>query len=137
MSVLTEKFPGLARYEDPATMPFPQAAAASEKTEVFLDALKKIYDLARQRHCGAFAAGVNFLEWARFNAEADFVEYLDREIVIDDLWAKKAPIEMFTNALRNWARSYLFLAQLCHRAVIDEINRKLPDGPKVIDNGLG
>lgn len=126
MSTLLDKFPGLARYADPVTaqdddlLPPPDAYAG-----VYIDALQKTDAAARLRYPAAFFAGINFINWGRTYAGLNFAEYEDRGSLVDDLWVKNAPIEMFTEALRQWARAYLGLAQACHRYMIAEINQDL------------
>jgi len=136
MSTLFDKFPGLARYDQDADQGAVVANIQEDPfTKIFLDALKKTDAAARQRYCGAFFAGVNFLAWARDNAGADFGDYLDTETKIDDLWCKKAPEESFIAALRVWAGAYLYLARRCHWALIDEINAQLKG--EELQHGLG
>ena len=131
MTTLLDKFPGLARYEK---VPEPETAGEEVSfCDVYLDALKKTYDMAVQRYCGAFLSGINFLEWARLNVGSDYAAYQDKEIAVDELWCSIAPIERFRQALRDWAHSYLALARFCHIAVIADINDHLKDPY----NGLG
>ncbi len=152
MDNLLEKFPGLARYsaeagsvsanQDAQDAPEPTTLPADPFRPIFLDALQKTDTAARERYCGAYLAGMNFLEWARVNAASDFAEYQDLEAEIDALWVKKVPENNFIAGLRRWAGGYLYLAERCHQAVIAEINRELPKSTnettnEALTDGLG
>lgn len=126
VSDLLNKFPGLARYEnvqDPESCTEPREEI--NFSAVFIDALNKTYDMACRKYCCAFTGDISFLEWARVNLSTDYIDYQNREIAVNELWRSKAPLERFREALREWARSYLALARLCHLAVIAETNDSL------------
>ena len=123
---------------DPTAAPATAAPAPAPVNyeKMFLDALKKTYNAALQRHGAAFLAGINHLTWAQTALPSDFTAYQKSEMTIDALWKNCAPEADFISSLRDWALIYLRIAAACSKATIDDINDQLTRNrpPELTDN---